>query len=84
MGLFDWLKQKKPKPQNIKYAFTQTGTIPIFSSSNDNILDDDTVVQCIGAIAREMKKLNPKHVRANEETKVVVNDSINLVFILKR
>lgn len=82
MGLFDWLKQKKPKPQNIKYAFTQTGTIPIFSSNNDNILDDDTVVQCIGAIAREMKKLNPKHVRANGETKVVVNDSINK--LLKR
>lgn len=62
-----------------KVIFTQNGTIARVGSFGDNLLASDTVQQCIAAIAKEMKKLEPRHVRFNETktTCSLVNDDLN-------
>lgn len=71
----------KPKQskQDYTYAFTQNGTIPRFSNFGDNVYDSDTVQQCISAIAKEMKKLEPCHVKKKNELSTTIDDSINRV-----
>ena len=71
----------KPKQSknDYAYAYTQNGTIPRFSNFGDNIYASDTVQQCISAIAREMKKLEPCHIRKKNGISARIDDSINRV-----
>ena len=77
-----WPFKKKPiqETQNrVKLIVSQNGAPAIFGSPNDNVLTNDVVIQCIAAIARDIKKLLPKHVKEVDGKKVVVNDSINKI-----
>lgn len=78
MGFFDLFKPKKQK-QGHKAAYTQTGIYPSFSDFGDNIYENDTVQQCISAIAREMKKLEPCHVRVKDGLRTRISDSVDRV-----
>lgn len=71
----------KPKQSknDYSYAYTQNGTIPRFSNFGDSIYASDTVQQCISAIAKEMKKLEPCHIRKKNGISTTVDDSINRV-----
>ena len=73
----------KPKRENDKsgqkLAYTQTGVMPRLSNFGDNIYSSDTVQQCISAIAKEMKKLDPCHVKKKEGLSTTIDDSINKV-----
>lgn len=71
-------KPKQAKPE-YDYAFTQNGTIPMFSNFGDNIYASDTVQQCISAIAKEMKKLDPCHIKKKNGLRTKIDDSINRV-----
>lgn len=77
MGLFDFLKPKKQKEKDEHYAYTQRGATPSFSRFGDNVYKSDTVQQAINAIAKEMKKLDPQHVRIKGIEKQVVDGNIN-------
>ena len=62
-----------------KVLVTQNGSIARIGSFGDNLLASDTIQQCIAALAKEMKKLEPRHVRFNETktTCTLVNDDLN-------
>lgn len=77
MGLFSFLKPKKQSGQQEQYAYTQSGVTPSFSKFGDNVYKSDTVQQAINAIAKEMKKLDPQHIRSKEMSRQVVNGNIN-------
>lgn len=76
MAFWDFLKPKK-KEENTNYAYSQVGYSPRFSRFGDDIYKSDTVQQAINAIAKEMKKLEPKHIREKDGMKQVVNGDIN-------
>lgn len=78
--LSDIFKPKKSNDKSgMKYAFTQTGILPRASSFGENVYASDTVQQCISAIAKEMKKLEPCHVRKKDGLSTTINDSINKI-----
>lgn len=70
-------EQTTPTTTNYKLIIGQTGVPAVFGDTGDDVLTNDTVIQCISAIAREMKKLKPKHVKLVEGKKVIIKDSIN-------
>lgn len=76
--LSDVFKPKKQK-SGYKHAYTQTGVMPRISNFGDNIYASDTVQQCINAIAKEMKKLEPRHIKKKNELSTTIDDSINRI-----
>ena len=77
MGWLDKLKQKFTKQST--YADMLNGFTPIFSQFGNDIYASDVVAQAIGCIVREMKKLNPTHVRERGSDASLVNNSIQKV-----
>lgn len=78
MGFLDLFKPRKQK-QGYRAAYTQTGAYPSYSDFGDNIYANDTVQQCVSAIAEEMKKLDPCHVRVVGDLTERVIDSVDRV-----
>ena len=78
MGFLDFLKPKKQK-QGYRVPYTQTGVYASFTDFGDNIYANDTVQQCISAIAEELKKLDPCHVRVVGDLTERVIDSVDRV-----
>lgn len=76
-----WInKLFKRKPRGTTYADTLDGRTPIFSQFGNDIYASDVVQQGMGCIVREMKKLNPMHVRdTNTSDTVPVKSSIQAV-----
>lgn len=64
MGWFDNLFKKQPK--QTKFAPTLDGFLPIYSQFGTNIYASDVVQQVLKCIVDEMKKLNPTHIRLND------------------
>lgn len=67
--------------REMSYAKMLDGRTPIFSQFGQNIYVSDVVQMCIGIIANEMSKLQPRHIRTNANgIQTVVNSSINRLF----
>ena len=62
----EYLSPNKPKNDGFKLAYTQSGTMPYYSSNVSRTSDSDTVQQAISAIANEFKKVVPKHIREKD------------------
>lgn len=78
---FKELLSPKPKNDGFKLAYTQTGTMPYYSSGVSRTSDSDTVQQAISAIAKEFKKVVPKHIREkNSCIEYVANSPIQKSF----
>lgn len=75
-GLFNWFKPKTKPSDNQKVAYTQAGYAARFSKFGDNVYNSDTVQQAIAAIAKEMKKLDPRHVREKDGSKQLITGDI--------
>ena len=81
MGWFDNLFKKQPK--QTKFAPTLDGFLPIYSQFGTNIYASDVVQQVLKCIVDEMKKLNPTHIRLNDNyndptpVKSTVQDVLN-------
>ena len=73
MGLFDFFKRA---PREKKWAPTLDGMIPVYSQFGTNIYASDVVQQALGCIVREIKKLNPTHVRYNGADSVPVDSTV--------
>lgn len=74
MGIFDKLFQKQPK--NVAFAPNLNGFAPIYTQFGTNIYASDVVQQAIGCIVKEMKKLNPTHIRIVGSDPVPVKGNI--------
>lgn len=77
MGLFSFLKPNQYKKQNDQIAYTQTGATPSFSKFGDNVYESDEVQISINAIARELIKCDPCHVRIKGQSRQLVDGNIN-------
>jgi len=60
----------------MKYADMLSGYTPIFSQFGSDIYKSDVVQQAIDCIVKEIKKLNPQHVRSDGADVVPINSSI--------
>lgn len=72
--LLDKIKQKMVRPK--RYADMLNGFTPIFSQFGNDIYASDVVQQAMGCIVREMKKLNPTHVKQEGSGAVPVTGPI--------
>jgi len=79
LGLLNILSKVSKGAKNLLYAKMLNGAAPVFSQFGDDIYASDIVQNCIRCIATEMSKLQPKHIRTDNETNMqsVVNSSIN-------
>ena len=73
MSWLDRLFRRKPK--NTKAALTLNGWFPDYVQWGGNAYYSDVVQQAIKCIVDEMKKLNPMHIRMNNDDPVPVHDS---------
>ncbi|MCM1218123.1 MAG: phage portal protein [Lachnospiraceae bacterium] len=77
MGWLDKLKRRLTKQST--HADMLNGFTPIFSQFGDDVYASDVVQQAVGCIVREMKKLNPTHVRETGSDMSPVNNSVQKV-----
>lgn len=61
MGIFDKLFHRPPRSR--KFAPNMDGWAPTYPQFGQNIYESVTVQQALGCIVREIKKLNPSHIR---------------------
>lgn len=63
----------------LTYAKMLDGSIPVFSQFGKNIYANDIVQMCIDCIATEISKLQPKHIRTNNDdgTQTIPKSSLN-------
>lgn len=82
MGIINMLKQKvSEKVRGYSYVRMMNGSIPVFSQFGDNIYASDIVKNCISCIATEISKLEPRHIRTdNDGMQKTINDSITRLF----
>lgn len=73
MGLFDFFRRK---PNNTTIAPSLDSMWPIYSQFGTNIYASDVVQQALSCIVREIKKLNPMHIRMNGNDPVPVKGSL--------
>lgn len=71
-----WLsKLLRRPPKNQNYAPSLNGWLPIYSQFGTNIYASDVVQQALKCIVDEMKKLNPTHVRYEDNDPVPIKGS---------
>ena len=73
MGLFDFFRRK---PNNTSIAPSLDSMWPIYSQFGTDIYASDVVQQALSCIVREIKKLNPMHIRMNGNDPVPVKGSL--------
>lgn len=71
-GLLDIFRKQ---PKTVKYAPTLDGWLPMYGQFGTNIYASDAVQQAVSCIVKEMKKLNPLHVRYTGADSAPVKDS---------
>lgn len=79
MGWFKNLFELFPSKVKTQYIEMMTGNAPIYSQFGTNIYASDVVQTCIDAIATEMSKIIPKHVRMQGTDPVPVGGNIQYV-----
>jgi len=73
LGLFDFFRKK---PNNASIAPSLDSMWPIYSQFGTSIYQSDVVQQALSCIVREIKKLNPMHIRMNGNDPVPVKGSL--------
>ena len=77
MSFRDWFRGLfRRQPKGSAFAPTFNGFAPIYGQYGTNIYAFDTVQQVLACIAREIKKLNPTHVRIRDGDPVPVRSSV--------
>jgi len=79
VGLLNLIKSFTDLKKQLTYAKMMNGTVPVFSQFGSDIYASDIVQIAIRCITTEMSKLNPQHIRTDNDTGLqnIVNDSIN-------
>ena len=73
MSWFSKLFRKAPK--DARYAPSMNGFAPVFSQFGTSIYQSDVVQQALKCIVDEMKKLNPMHIRMEDNDPVPISNS---------
>lgn len=77
----DLLRRRRQQQQAYTQAQMLQGVIPIFSQFGDDVYASDVVQACIDCIATECSKLQPRHIRTdNQDMRTVVKGSLNRLF----
>ncbi len=78
MGILDLISKHNEKKVLLKYAKMMNGYAPVFSQFGEDIYASDIVQNCVRCLATEISKLQPKHIRIDNESGMqnVINDSI--------
>lgn len=74
MGFLDKLFRRQPKDS--RWAQTLNGMLPIYSQFGTSIYASDVVQQALKCIVDEMKKLNPCHVRGQNNDLIPVKGNV--------
>lgn len=75
MGIFNFLKKTYKEKQ---YNQIVNGSRAVFSKFGNDIYASDIVLNCIGCIATEISKLQPKHIRTDSDgMQKEINSDIN-------
>lgn len=74
MGWLDRLFRRQPA--SARFADTLNGFMPIYSQFGTNIYASDVVQQALKCIVDEMKKLNPAHVRGQNNDLILVKGNV--------
>lgn len=64
---FNIFKSIANKHREYQYAKMFSGQTPVFSQFGEDVYASDVVKNCVRAIASEMGKLQPKHIRTNDD-----------------
>ncbi|MDF2534406.1 MAG: phage portal protein [Bacillales bacterium] len=81
MALMGSIKNFFRKDENMKHAQMLNGYIPIFSQFGQDVYASDIVQACVDCIATELSKLQPKHIRTdNNGMQLNVKSSLNRLF----
>lgn len=73
MSWFSKLFRKAPK--DARYAPSMNGFAPVYSQFGTSIYQSDVVQQALKCIVDEMKKLNPMHIRMEDNDPVPISNS---------
>lgn len=75
-----WLNNLfKKEPEETKYAQMLSGYTPAFTQFGQNIYASDVVQQALNCIIREMKKVNPRHIREMNGDRVIQKGNIQAI-----
>lgn len=79
MGLLSAIKTWSGDRKSLTYAKMMKGYVPVFTQFGENIYASDIVQGAIRCIATEVGKLNPQHIRTENDSGLqnVINDSIH-------
>ena len=82
MGFLDLFRRKKTdEVRQMEQARMMSGYSPVFSQFGEDVFMSDVVQMCVDIIATECSKLQPRHIRTdNNNMQHVVNGSINRLF----
>lgn len=81
MGLIESLRNRfKNRPNNAGFADYMNGTMPIYSQYGQNVYASDVVQQAISCIATEISKLQPRHIRIEQDEQKFVTGPLNRLF----
>lgn len=76
-GIFDFINKWKSDRIGRKYAAMLGGYMPIYSQHGTDIYASDVVQQAISCIVMEMRKLTPRHIRAENGDMLPVNSGVD-------
>ena len=78
----DKFNRNEPRPRGMKQAEVLDSQTPVFSQFGEDVYESDVVQMCIDAIATEISKLMPKHIRTNTDGTQTddVNSNLNRIF----
>lgn len=77
----DSIKGFFQKDKNMHHAKLLNGYVPIFSQFGNDVYASDVVESCVDCIATELSKLQPKHIRTdNNGMQLNVKSSLNRLF----
>ncbi|XID91043.1 phage portal protein [Paenibacillaceae bacterium WGS1546] len=77
MNLFDVFRRWSAGRREAKWVRMLSGGLPIYSQFGTNIYASDIVQNCINIIAKEMSKLQPRHIRTIDNEQKIPSGNIN-------
>lgn len=81
MAVRDWFAGLLNKRREVSYARMLSGLMPVFSQFGRDIYASDLVHMSVDAIATETSKLQPRHIRVDDEGKQTIpRSSLNRLF----
>lgn len=79
LSIFDFIGKFRKKNKDLRYAQMLSNYLPITTSFGNDIYASDAVNQAVECITKEMMKLDPHHIRRNDDEYSIVADSVEFI-----